>query len=181
MPSQKPSRARRPLPAQRRPSVRASDSLEREGKRGGPFQARLFCCLEYGERALGHDTFRDCAIAEFTFSQRRVYELLNAVEVLDNLNQFGSKPEDEGQLRELAKLRIEGTHAYDTELQKAVWQIASQTAPVSDQGRKLITASHIKSVAQVLTDVVKSGDGRIAIPARYSPVKEFSGSPATLL
>jgi len=34
------------------------------------------------------------------------------------------KPEDERQLRELAKLRIEGTHEYDTEAQKIVWQIA---------------------------------------------------------
>jgi uncharacterized protein with HEPN domain len=39
------------------------------------------------------------------------------------------KPESEGQFRELAKLRIEGSHDYDTEAQKAVWQIALATAP----------------------------------------------------
>jgi hypothetical protein len=57
---------------------------------------------------------RACALAEFKFSQRRVYELLNAAEVSGNFPEFPEKPESEGQLNELAKLRIEGTHEYDT-------------------------------------------------------------------
>ncbi len=89
--------------------------------------ARPFCCLEYCERALGHDTFRDCAIAEFQFSKTRIYELLNAAEVSELFTALPEKPENERQINELAKLRIEGTHAYDTELQKAVWQLGQMT------------------------------------------------------
>jgi hypothetical protein len=35
---------------------------------------------------------------------------------------LAQKPETERQLRELAKLRIDGTHDYDTEAQQAVWR-----------------------------------------------------------
>jgi hypothetical protein len=68
-------------------------------------------------------------VAELRFSKTRVYELLNAAEVAEIFVPLGQKPESERQLRELAKLRIEGTHDYDAEAQKAVWQIAVQTAP----------------------------------------------------
>ena len=61
-----------------------------------------------GWLALGYGSFRECAIAEFKFSKTRVYELLNAAEVLGNFPPMAEKPEDERQLRELAKLRIEG-------------------------------------------------------------------------
>jgi len=61
-----------------------------------------------GWQVLRYGSFRECAIAEFKFSQRRVYELLNAAEVSGNFPEFPEKPESEGQLNELAKLRIEG-------------------------------------------------------------------------
>ncbi len=48
-----------------------------------------------------------------------MYELLNAVEVLDNLDGIRPKPDNERQLNELAKLRIEGTHQYDTTAERA--------------------------------------------------------------
>jgi hypothetical protein len=52
-------------------------------------------------------------LASFAFQYhalRHTNRLINAVEVLDNLDTLCPNPEDERQLRELAKLRIEGTH-----------------------------------------------------------------------
>lgn len=108
-----------------------------------------------GWEPLGYETFRDCAIAEFKFSQRRIYELLNAAEVSEFFAEFPQKPETEGQLNELAKLRITGSHAYDTAAQKDIWQIAINTAPKSGQGRALVTAAHIRSVIDSVVGIVQ--------------------------
>ncbi len=100
---------------------------------------------------------KECAVAEFKFSRRRINEIVSAVGVLENLAQFALKPDTERQLRELTKLRIDGTYDYDAEAQRAVWQIAYRTAPETTTGRKVVSASHIKSVAEVLTNIVRDG------------------------
>jgi hypothetical protein len=61
-----------------------------------------------GWKALGYSNLRECALAEFKFTLRHTNRLINAVEVLDDLDQIGPKPDNDGQLRELAKLRIQG-------------------------------------------------------------------------
>jgi hypothetical protein len=86
------------------------------------------------------------------------------------------KPDSERQLRELAKLRIEGTHAYDTELQKAVWQIASQalvecgflshTRPSASFQRALLLC-HLKSRSRANADTYRQSRQRAVGTCRY--------------
>ncbi len=94
-------------------------------------------------------TFEEYCHKRWDFTPQHAGRLIRAVNVVNLLEPMGSIPTTERQARELAPL--------DAEAQKAVWQIAVATAPVSDQGRPLVTAAHIKSVVEVLTDVVRSG------------------------
>ena len=69
-----------------------------------------------GWRALGYQSWRECAQAEFGFGQSRVYELLNAAKTERNISAMAENqdPIPERQLRPLANL--------EPEEQRIVWQ-----------------------------------------------------------
>jgi len=95
-------------------------------------------------------TFEDYCQERWQMTRRYANHLIGAAGVMSGLGTIVPKPETESQARELAALP-------EAEMQKAVWQIALKTAPTSDEGKPLVTAAHVKSVAQVLTDVMMSG------------------------
>jgi len=82
-------------------------------------------------------------------SRQRAYQLIGASAVIDNLSTIVDIPATESQARELVP--------FQPEVQKAVWQIALKTATTNAKGEPVITAAHIKSVAEVLTEVVRTG------------------------
>lgn len=98
---------------------------------------------------LHYATFEDYCVDRWGMSRPRAYQLIGAASVLNNLSTIVDKPSTESQARELV--------SFEPEVQKAVWQIAVKTAPTDNHGDPLITAAHIKSVADVLTEVVQSG------------------------
>lgn len=98
---------------------------------------------------ISHGTFEDYCRERWGMNRAHANRLISAAGVVDNLDPIGSIPTTESQARELAPL--------EPEVQKAVWQIALKTAPVNDEGKPSITAAHIKSVADVLTEVVRTG------------------------
>jgi hypothetical protein len=98
---------------------------------------------------ISYATFEDYCLERWKMSRPRAYQLMGAASVLNNLSTIVDKPTTESQARELA--------SFEPDVQKAVWQIAIGTAPTNDRGEPVITAAHIKSVADVLTDVVQSG------------------------
>jgi hypothetical protein len=77
------------------------------------------------------------------------HRLIDASQVVENLLPIGNIPSNEAQARELAK--------FEPELQKCAWHVALRTAPTDDDGQPMLTASHIRSVTNVLTEVVKGG------------------------
>lgn len=97
----------------------------------------------------GHDTFEDYCQEKWGMSRRHVNRLIESSEVVDNLGPIGPIPATESQARELSPL--------EPELQKAVWQIAIETAPRDSKGEPAITAGHIKSVASIVKGIVESG------------------------
>lgn len=84
-----------------------------------------------GWRALGYESWRECAMTEFGYGQSHVYELLNAARVERNISAAAEKPLPERQLRPLAPL--------EPSAQREVWQRAIDTAP---EGR--VTAKHVE-------------------------------------
>ena len=82
--------------------------------------------------------------------------------MIGNLDPIGI-PSTESQARELAP--------FDPELQKAIWQIAVETAPKDAKGQPSMTAGHIKSVASVVKGIVESDKKRAAtpLPLRHRP------------
>ncbi len=82
-------------------------------------------------------------------SKSHANRLIDSSVVIDNLTPIGVIPGTESQARELVP--------FEPEVQKAVWQIALRTAPLGDDGKPRMTADHICSVANVLTEVVLSG------------------------
>lgn len=97
----------------------------------------------------GYDTFEDYCQERWGMTRRHVNRLIESSEVVDNLGPIGPIPSTESQTRELSPL--------EPELQKAVWQIAVETAPKDSKGEPAITAAHIKSVASVVKGIVESG------------------------
>lgn len=108
-----------------------------------------------GWLALGYESWRDCVTSEFEKKQSRVYQLLAAARVEQNLSTTVEIPERH--LRPLAAL------APDEQI--AVWEVIKETAP---NGK--VTAQHAKSIANVfkeamVTGAIDNGDG-ISIPIR---------------
>jgi phage N-6-adenine-methyltransferase len=99
-----------------------------------------------------HKTFEDYCRGRWEFSKTHANRLIQSAEVLDNLAPIGVKPQTESQARELAAVGV-----HDIDAQRAVWQIALATAPTSGDGKPVVTASHIKSVTQVLKDIIRDG------------------------
>lgn len=93
--------------------------------------------LDFHERegwsALGYDSWRECAMAEFGYEQSRVYQLLEAARVERNLaiSTTVEKPVPERHLRPLTHL--------EPEAQRAVWTKAVESAP---EGK--VTAKHVE-------------------------------------
>ncbi len=60
-----------------------------------------------GWKSLGYPSWRECCMAEFNFSQSRVYQLLTHAQVSHNITNFSTnveKPTNEAQSRALSKL-----------------------------------------------------------------------------
>ena len=93
-------------------------------------------------------TFEDYCRGRWGWGRWNVNHLIRAAKVVDSLGDMSPKPDNARQAAELAPL--------DAEAQKAVWQIALKTAPEKD-GRPVVTAAHIRSVTEVLTEVVRTG------------------------
>lgn len=98
-----------------------------------------------------YTTFEDYCRERWKMSKRHADRLIGSAEVVDSLGPIGPIPSTESQARELAILKEA------PELQRAVWQIAVETAPKDSKGEPAITASHIKSVADVMKGIVESG------------------------
>ena len=96
-----------------------------------------------GWRALGYESWRDCCMAEFEFSQSRIYQLLNHQRVIKNISADSTiveKPTNESQTRPLQKLT-----ALD---QAQAWRNAQAKG-----GRRQPTG---KQVAQVVRGISKA-------------------------
>lgn len=98
---------------------------------------------------LAYPTFEDYCKKRWDMSRFYAHRLIDAAQVVENLLPMGNIPASERQARELAP--------YEPEVQQAVWHIALSTAPTNEEGQPVLTAAHIRTVANVLTDVVKSG------------------------
>src|ERR1044071_751168 len=97
----------------------------------------------------GYDTFEDYCQEKWGMARNYANKLIGAAAVVDNLGTIVPTPSTESQTRELSPL--------EPELQKAVWQIAVETAPKDSKGEPTITAGHIKSVASIVKGIVESG------------------------
>lgn len=98
---------------------------------------------------IAYGSFEDYCRERWQMSRFYAHRLIDAAQVVDNLLPIGNVPTSESQARELAP--------FDADVQKAVWHIALRTAPTDDEGKPVLTAAHIKSVGNVLTEVVKAG------------------------
>lgn len=98
---------------------------------------------------IGYATFEDYCKERWQMSRFYAHRLIDASQVVDNLLPIGNVPTCESQARELAP--------FTPDIQKAVWHIAMRSAPTDDEGKPMLTAAHIKSVGNVLTEVVKGG------------------------
>jgi hypothetical protein len=98
---------------------------------------------------ISYSTFEDYCRERWQMSRFYAHRLIDAAQVVENLLPMGNVPNSERQARELAP--------YEPEVQQAVWHIALSTAPIDSDGNPTLTAAHIRSVANVLTEVVKGG------------------------
>lgn len=98
---------------------------------------------------ISYATFEDYCRERWQMSRFYAHRLIDAAQVVENLLPIGNIPSSEAQARELA--------SYESEVQKAVWHVALSTAPTDAEGKPTMTAAHIRSVANVLTEVVKGG------------------------
>lgn len=94
-------------------------------------------------------SFEDYCRERWQMSRFYAHRLIDAAQVVETLLPIGNIPTNEAQARELAR--------HEPDVQKAVWQVAISTAPTDDEGKPRLTAAHIRSVASVLTEVVKGG------------------------
>lgn len=94
-------------------------------------------------------TFEDYCRRRWNVSRFYAHRLIDAAQVVEALLPIGNIPANEAQARELAP--------YEAEVQKAVWHVALKSAPTNSEGKPQLTAAHIRSVANTLTEVVKAG------------------------
>lgn len=83
-----------------------------------------------GWKALGYESWRECAVAEFQISQSRIYQLLDAARISTNLE---NKEMPEIHLRELAPLKDQPDVA-----KEVMDQLLTEKAP------KRITAGDVR-------------------------------------
>jgi hypothetical protein len=101
-----------------------------------------------------YPSFESYCVEKWGIKRAQAHRLIGSAEVISNLSPNGQLPENERQARELIP--------YEPEIQRAVWQIVTNTLP---PGIKL-TASHVKAVAIQVSEIVNaagmdSGDGVI--------------------
>src|SRR5262245_36616701 len=97
----------------------------------------------------------------FLRAERAKY--IKASEVVANVESVTNVTlENEAQSRVLAPL--------EKDIQKAVAEIAANTAPLDNSGKPMMTACHLQSVKKVLTDIIKEGvmDDGTGIPKPLS-------------
>jgi len=97
----------------------------------------------------------------FLRAERAKY--IKASEVVANVESVTNVTlENEAQARVLAPL--------EKDIQKAVAEIAANTAPLDNSGKPMMTACHLQSVKKVLTDIIKEGvmDDGTGIPKPLS-------------
>ncbi|MDQ3665403.1 MAG: phage N-6-adenine-methyltransferase [Acidobacteriota bacterium] len=101
--------------------------------------SRLYRC-EY-------PTFESYCRERWDMGRAHAYRLIESAGVVENLSPIGDGilPANEAQARELIP--------YEPEIQKAVWQIVTNTLP---KGAKL-TAGHVRSVAIQVSEIVNAG------------------------
>jgi hypothetical protein len=98
---------------------------------------------------IAYPSFEIYCRERWKMSRFYAHRLIDAAQVVENLLPIGNIPSSESQARELAP--------FTPEVQKAVWHIAMNTAPTNEHGKPMLTAAHIRSVGNVLTEVVKGG------------------------
>lgn len=91
-----------------------------------------------------YNTFEDYCQTKWQLDRVYAYRLMSAAQVANNLLPMGNIPENERQARPLTEL--------EPDEQRIVWEVVQQTAPAGK-----VTAAHVKSVANVFKDVVKTG------------------------
>lgn len=104
---------------------------------------------ESGLYRIQHATFELYCRQRWSMSRFYAHRLIDAAQVVENLLPIGNVPASESQTRELA--------SFEADVQKAIWHIALNTAPTDSEGKPKVTANHIRSVVNVLTEVVKGG------------------------
>jgi len=92
-------------------------------------------------------TFESYCRERWDMGRAHAYRLIESAGVVENLSPIGDGilPANEAQARELIP--------YEPEIQKAVWQIVTNTLP---EGVKL-TAGHVRSVAIQVSEIVNAG------------------------
>lgn len=92
-----------------------------------------------------HRTFESYCQERWGMERRHAYRLMDAAQVVENVSNWTqSPPTNEAQARPLTPL--------EPEQQTLVWQVVEKTAP---NGK--VTNDHVKSVVNVLKDVVRTG------------------------
>ena len=96
-------------------------------------------------------TFEDYCKQKWGMSRRRGYEMIAAAAVVDNVRNSAHEllPENEAQANEIASIDELG--------QQAIWSIVVGTADKDKDDKPIITAGHVRSVVNVITDVVRTG------------------------
>jgi len=109
-----------------------------------------------------HGTFGDYCKRRWGMTGRRGYQLVDAAEVIENVNNCSQKlpslPANEGQARELVPI--------PREKRGAVWQQAIDKAP--EEG---ITARHVKAVVE---EWLKASDETTSVPVETCTVKDLA-------
>lgn len=90
-----------------------------------------------------HELFEAYCREKWGMSRQHAHRLIEAADVFENVSPVGDIS-NERQARALAH--------YEKDVQKTVWQMAQRSAPAG-----AVTASHIKAVGEVLTQILVSG------------------------
>lgn len=114
-----------------------------------------------------HGTFEEYCQRRWHLSRPQAYRLIDASDVFMNLSPIGDIPANESQVRPLVPLQPEE--------QQIVWQVVQDTAP---EGK--ITASHVKSVVEVLKEItttgaIDPGDG-VQVPASAATTEHLKAA-----
>jgi hypothetical protein len=96
-------------------------------------------------------TFEDYCDEKWGMSRRRGYEMIAAATVVDNVRNSAHEllPENEAQANEIASIDALG--------QQAIWSVVVGTADRDKDNKPIITAGHVRSVVNVITEVVRDG------------------------